>query len=218
MGVRLSAGPYRFLDPKLKLPSCQDWIRFDPERLTLAAGASTSVSYTVTPPENLEVDTAGEYLSAILVDELPAEEPDQGDRRVEGSSRLTIVPRIALAVYAMVEGKERVEVEVTRLTAEKLASTPDLLKMSVTLKNLGTVHVRPSGTYALFREDGRLYHTASLGKSMPLLPTASMAIPSLLPLPPEGRYRWVVTAEIREGTVLQKESSFEITAEGEVIP
>jgi hypothetical protein len=245
--IALSTGPYRFLDPALKLPSCQDWIRFEPEKLTLAAGASTSVGYTVTPPENLGLDTAGEYLGAILVDEYPTEESggterprDRETERLDpgvsqsvglsvsqSQSRLTIVPRLALAVYVMVEGKERVEAEITRLTAEKLASeaggtggreaAPDLLKMSVILKNLGTVHVRPSGTTALFEEDGHLYHTAPLGKSMPLLPTAAMTIPSLLPLPPEGRYRWVVTAEIREGTVLQKESSFEVTPEGEVV-
>ena len=232
--VRLGAGPYRFMDPSLKLPSCEQWLRFKPDRLTLAAGATTSVSYTVTPPENLDVDTAGEYLAAILVDQYPAEEPvrpeqavhpstdAQGERRVEGpvagGAKLTIVPRLALAVYVMVEGKERVEVEVGKLTAEKLDSgMPDLLTMSVALKNLGTVHVRPSGTYALFQEDGRLYHTAPLGKSMPLLPTGTMTIPSLLPLPPEGRYRWVITVEIQNGTVLQKESSFQVTPAGEVI-
>ena len=211
--VRLSTGPYRFLDPKLKLPSCQDWFRFEPARLTLAAGATTAVAYTVTPPSNLEVDTAGEYLGAILVDQLPAE-PDQPQ---EGKARLTIVPRLALAVYVMVEGKERVEVAVGALKAEKLASAPDLLKMTVALKNLGTVHVRPSGTVALFQEDGSLYHAAPLGKSMPLLPTGTLTIPSLLPLPPAGRYRWVITVEVREGTVLQKESSFEVTPEGDVV-
>jgi len=237
--VRLSAGPYRFLDPKLKLPSCQEWLRFEPARLTLAAGASTSVGYTVTPPANLEVDTAGEYLGAILVDEHPVEEdpsppslsPERGEGQGEGkpsaSSRLTIVPRLALAVYVMVEGKERVEVEIGGLKVEKLASqagatggreaAPDLLKMSVVLKNLGSVHVRPAGTTTLFQEDGHLYHTAPLGKSMPLLPTATMAIPSLLPLPPAGRYRWVITVEVQEGTVLQQESSFEVTPEGEVV-
>ena len=187
--VRLSAGPYRFMDPKLKLPSCEDWIHFKPVRLTLAAGAATSVAYTVTPPENLDVDTAGEYLGAILVDQYPVEPA--------ANAKLTIVPRLALAVYVMVEGKERVEVEVGKLTAEKLASAPDLLKMSVVLKNLGTVHVRPSGTVALFQEDGQLYHAAPLGKSMPLLPTAVMTVPSLLPLPPAGRYRWVVTVEVQ---------------------
>ena len=215
--VRLGAGPYRFMDPSLKLPSCEQWLRFKPDRMTLAAGATTSVAYTVTPPENLDVDTAGEYLAAILVDQYPAE-PATAEAGAESKAKLTIVPRLALAVYVMVEGKERVEVEVGKLTAEKLDSgASGLLKMSVALKNLGTVHVRPSGAYTLFQEDGRLYRTASLGKSMPLLPAGTMTIPSLLPLPPEGRYRWVITVEVQKGTVLQKESSFQVTPEGEVI-
>ena len=215
--VRLGAGPYRFMDPSLKLPSCEQWLRFKPDRLTLAAGATTSVAYTVTPPENLDVDTAGEYLAAILVDQYPAE-PATAEAGAESKAKLTIVPRLALAVYVMVEGKERVEVEVGKLTAEKLDSgASGLLKMSVALKNLGTVHVGPSGAYTLFQEDGRLYRTASWGKSMPLLPAGTMTIPSLLPLPPEGRYRWVITVEVQKGTVLQKESSFQVTPEGEVI-
>ena len=213
--VRLSAGPYRFMDPSLKLPSCEDWLSFAPDRLTLAAGASTSVAYTVTPPENLGIDTAGEYLGAILVDQYPTDTP--ADPEAAGKAKLTVVPRLALAVYVMVQGKERVEVEVDHLKAEKLASATGLLKMSVVLKNSGTVHVRPSGTYALFQEDGKLYRAASMGKSLPLLPAAAMTVPSLLPLPPAGKYRWVVTVEVKEGTVLQKEASFEVTPEGEVV-
>ena len=221
--VRLSAGPYRFLDPKLKRASCEDWLRFKPDRFTLAPGATTSVGYVVTPPANLDVDTAGEYLAAVLVDQYPAEPKQPG----EGKSKVTVVPRIALATYLMIEGRDRVQVELSGLKSEKLAAaaggtggreaTRNLLKLTATLKNLGTVHVRPSGTYALFEEGGHLYHTAPLGKGMPLLPSASMEIPALLPMPPAGRYRWVSTVEVQEGTVLQKEVSVEITEGGEVV-
>ena len=222
--VRVSAGPYRFPSPGLKLPSCEGWFRFQPDRFTIAQGATTSVAYTVTPPENLAVDTAGEYFGAILVDQYPAEpsaEPAASDR----PSRLTIVPRIALAAYVGIEGRERVEVELGGLKAQKIESGvpggkqahPDLLRLDVALKNRGTVHVRPSGTYALFQEDGHLYRSAPLGKSMPLLPTDGMTIPSVLPLPPAGRYRWVITVEPQEGTVLQKEAGIEITKEGAVV-
>ena len=207
--IRLSAGPYRFLDPKLKLPSCQDWFHFEPDRLTLAAGASTSVRYTVTPPSNLDVDTAGEYLAAVLVDQLPAE----SEKTSEGTARLTVVPRIALATYLLVEGRDRIEVEMEKVTVSR---SPNLLKMEVSLKNNGTVHVRPSGTIALFQEDNHRVRTVALGKSMPLLPTAHMTIPCFLPMPPAGRYRLVSTVEVREGTVLQKETHFEITPEKNV--
>ncbi len=220
--VRLSAGPYRFLDPKLKLPSCQDWFRFEPARLTLAAGATTAVAYTVTPPSNLDVDTAGEYLGAILVDQLPAE----AEKTPQGKARMTIVPRLALAVYLMIQGKDRVEVELSDVKAARFEGQnpkdemreppPDLLRIDVTLKNRGSVHVRPSGTTALFDGEGHLVRASPLGKSMPLLPTADMTIPALLPLPPAGGYRLVTTIEVIEGVVLQKEISFEVTPEKNV--
>ena len=207
--VRLSTGAYRFLNPNLKLPSCQDWFRFEPESLTLAAGASTSVSYTITPPGNLDVDTAGEYLGAILVDQLPP-----SSEKEAGKSRVTVVPRLALAVYLMIEGREKVAVEMEDLKVDH--PQPEQLKLEVKLRNLGTDHVRPSGTYALFR-DGAAHHTAPLGKGMPLLPGAELNVPALLPLLPAGKYRWVVTVEVQEGTVLQKETAFEITEDGELL-
>jgi len=217
--VRLSAGPYRFLDPKLKLPSCQDWFRFEPDRLTLAAGAATSVAYTVTPPSNLDVDTAGEYLGAILVDQYPAEQPVRPEQAVGQTSHLTVVPRLALAAYLMIQGREQVEVELTgvRVRRSKGQSSPDLLRIDVALKNNGTVHVRPSGTYALFDAENHLVRGSPLGKGMPLLPTAGMTIPVLLPLPPAGRYRLVVTIEVQEGTVLQKETLFEVAPDKTVL-
>ena len=220
--IRLSAGPYRFLDPALKLPSCQDWFKFEPNRLTLAAGAATTVAYTVTPPANLDIDTAGEYLGAILVDQLPAE----AEKKPEGKAHLTVVPRLALAVYVMIEGKERTEVNLVGVKVGRFESRAphketrerptDLLQIDVTLKNNGTVHVRPSGTYALFDAEDHLVRANPLGKGMPLLPTAGMTIPALLPMPPAGKYRLLTTIEVREGTVLQKENLFEVTSEGAV--
>ena len=56
--VRISSGAYRFTQPGLKLPSCQDWLSFKPDRFTLAAGISTTVLYSVTPPSNVVEDTA----------------------------------------------------------------------------------------------------------------------------------------------------------------
>ena len=223
--VRVSAGPYRFPNPNMKLPSCEGWFHFEPSRFTLAQGAATSVAYTATPPANLDVDTAGEYLAAILVDQYPAQTEQPATPPAGPQSRLTVVPRIALAVYIGIEGRDRVQMELGSPKARKIESGatggkeahPDLLLLEVPLKNLGTVHVRPSGTYALFEQEGHLYRTAPLGKSMPVLPGGGMTIPSVLPLPPEGRYRWVITVEVQEGTLLQKEAAIEITKEGAVV-
>jgi len=231
--VRVTPGPYRFLQPGLKLPSCQDWLRFEPDRFTLAAGATATVAYSIQPPENLGADAAAEYLAAIQVDQFPAEEsvrPEQavhpstnaqGERRVEGptapKARLTIVPRIALPVYLMIQGREKVDVELAAVEPRVQEGKARLLRLDTTLKNRGTVHARPSGTFALFQGDGQMHRAGPLGKGIPVLPGTSLTLTSYIPLPPPGPYRLVTTLETEGQELLQKETRLEITEEGEVV-
>ena len=211
VGVQISHGAYRFPPPGLKLPSCEDWLSFKPERFTLAAGATTTVLYSVTPPDNLLQDPAGEYVAAIQVDQLPVDPKDSK------GNKITVIPRIALPVYLMIKGKEVVDLEISQVKVSTSQSSPKLLRMDSTLKNRGTIHLRPTGTFALFRSSGELVRAGPLGKSIPVLPSASLIIPSLLPLPAPGQYRLVITVEPQAGKVLQKETSFEITEHGQVI-
>ena len=60
----------------------------------------------------------------------------------------------------MIEGRGRVDIVMDGLAARREGN---LLKLDVSLKNQGTVHVRPSGTYALFQQDGHLYRAAPPG-------------------------------------------------------
>lgn len=221
--VRLSMGGYRFSQPGLNFPSCQDWLSFDPQTFTLAAGASTPVRYTITPPANLQVDTAGEYLAAIQVDQLPSQ---PGEPRGAVESRVTIIPRLALPVYLQIQGREVKKVEISdlsvslreaQMTPEMATPPPDLIRIDVTLRNKGTVHARPSGTFALFGPEGELVRGGPLGRSVPILPAAELTLPSLQPLPPAGRYKLVLTVEPYPGEMLQKESRFEVTEDGEVV-
>lgn len=212
--VRLSSGPYRFMQPNLKLPSCQDWLRFEPERFTLAAGATATVAYVISPPENLSLDAAAEYLGAIQVDQFPAEPAAKG----AAEARVTVVPRLALPVYLMIRGRERVQVELSEVRLEAQEGEQKLLRIDTTLRNRGTVHTRPSGTFALFQGDGQVHRAGPLGKGLPLLPTASLTLTSYLPLPPPGPYRLVTTVELPEGgDLLQKETRVEITEDGGVV-
>lgn len=222
VGVRLSAGPYRHFQQGLAIPTAEDWITLDPPFFTLAPGAASTVAALIQPPAALLDDPAGEYLAAILVDELPAEPAPAA----AGGAHVHVVPRIALPVYVQIQGRQRMEVEITDLSAqvsEPLSATgarrpAQRLRMDTTLRNLGSVHVRPSGNLALFREDGRIVMAVGLGKSPPLLPTATLTLPTILPLPAPGRYKAVVTVEAQDGQLLQREHRFEVTEEGDVIP
>ncbi len=211
VGVRVSSGAYRSAQPGLKLPSCEDWLSFKPDRFTLAAGAATTVLYSVTPPSNVVEDTAGEYLAAIQVDQLPVNPASSQ------ASNITLIPRIALPVYLMIKGKERVDLEISQIQVSVTQSSEKLLRIDSTLKNRGTIHLRPSGTFALFQSGGDLLRAGPLGKSIPVLPAATLTIPSILPLPPPARYRLVITVEPQAEKVLQREISFEVTKNGQVI-
>lgn len=227
--VRLSADQYRSFDPNLHLPSAQAWLHFEPDNFTLAAGVTSRVRLEITPPDNLLADSAGEYLAAILVDELPLNESTA--EKQESRSTITVVPRFAMPVYLEIEGRQLRQIQVQQVSVRGDPASKSVLQVATTLLNPGTVHVRPTGTIGLFLKSGGLSQAHPLGKSVPLLPGASLSIPTLIPMPPPGQYKAVVTVsatniggsanlsggDVGEGKLLQKEVSFEITPEGEVL-
>ena len=213
VSVKVSAAPYRSFQPGLVIPSAEAWLSFEPSAFTLAPGASTTVRYHVQPPEAIARDTAGEYLAAILIDQLPAETP-----AASAASTVTIVPRLAIPVYLQIQGREKVAVEISGLEVS-VYENQKLLRIDTTLKSAGTVHVRPVGTFALFdTRKNALFRAASLGRTVPLLPSAALSVPTLLPLPPAGKYRLMLTLEAGMPEPLQKEASFEITEDGTLVP
>lgn len=219
VSIRVQADSYRFLGEKPAVPSAQGWFSFEPQTLLLAAGATSEVAFHITPPANVMSDPAGEYVAAILVDELPAA-PDEHPG-AQGQSHITIVPRFALPVYLILEGRELVKVEFPELSVKLVQSrleekAPFLIRFEAVLKNEGSIHVRPIGTISILHEDGQPYQSASLGKSLPILPGEKLRIPALIPLPPVGRYKAVVTITPNPGEILQKEIPFEVTPEREV--
>lgn len=221
--VQIQTGPYRFLGEELPIPSAQGWFSFDPESFTIGPGVTSEVTFRVSPPANLLQDAAGEYLAAILVDELPAESasPDQEEGAPAMTGKITVVPRYALPAYLIIQGRERIKVEWVDLSV-KPGQPPweqgvsPLLRIEAALKNSGSVHVRPTGTVTIVHGQGSLYQTIPLGKSLPLLPGGTLKMPALLPLPPPGEYRAIVTLELSPGQTLQKEIAFVVTPEKEI--
>lgn len=224
VGVQISAGPYRSPQPELNVPSAESWLHFEPARFTLAPGASTTVRIRIEPPEAVANDTAGEYLAAILVDQLPAEE----SKPAEGS-RLSIVPRLALPVYLQMEGRQRVQVELADVSLKSIqgmaqsgappqdfGGAPELLRIDTALRNRGSVHVRLTGTYALFRESGEMVRSGPLGRTVPILASAALNLPTLLPLPAPGKYKLALTFSGAEQELLQREIPFEIAGDGRI--
>lgn len=204
--VRIQTGPYRFLQTPVPLPSAESWFIFEPSKLTLASGVTTTVAYQITPPPNVSIDTAGEYLAAILVDELPVQ-PEKAN--------ITIVPRFAMPVYLQILGREKTAVEIQ--TISLTATTADQLRLETVLHNLGTVHIRPAGTLAILESaSGRVVQSGPLGRTLPLMPRSTQKILSTLAMLPAGSYTAVVTIELSPGQLQQKEIHFEITKDHQI--
>jgi hypothetical protein len=131
------------------------------------------------------------------------------------------VPRLALPVYLKIQGREKIEVVIQDLEASVQLSdsqqTPAILEVRTTLENLGSVHIRPSGSLALFQSDGSILRARPLGRSVPLLPRATLKIPAYFPLPAPGKYKAVVTVESEKEALLQREVSFVVTDENTVL-
>jgi P pilus assembly chaperone PapD len=221
-GIRISASHYRSFQPDLPISSAEKWIRLEPSSFTLAPGASTMVRYRIEPPAEILQDTAGEYLASILVDQLPADPVERPT-----ANRVNIVPRLAIPVYLQVEERRQVAIQIKKVELSTLQSgaqesgeelPPELLRIDTTLRNAGTVHVRPVGQFSLFdAEKGTLVRGTPLGKTAPILASADLTVPTLFPLPTAGPYRLVLTLEPGAGEMLQKEVFFEVTEGNEIV-
>ena len=215
--VRIAGAPYRFLEENLTFPSAQTWLSFEPSTFTIGAGSSTTVRFSIAPPQNVAFDTAGEYLAAVLIDELPLAEPEIAEGATPGSGHVTVVPRFALPVYLTIQGREKVDLEITEISLRsKETPSQRFLKIDTTLKNRGTVHARPSGHLTILQVTGETVFTSPLGKGLPVLPTGTLLLTAASPMPPPGKYKAVVTVESQSETLLQKERLFELDENGKI--
>lgn len=153
------------------------------------------------------------------------EPPTTSTSSIKASGKITIVPRIALPVYIQIKERSQVNLELEEVSMKKGQEmavgpsgepAPELIRFDVRLSNSGTVHVRPAGNYAVFKEDGSLLKAGSLGKSLPILPGYKLTVPMLLPIPPQGQYRTVITIDAGQEKLLQKELFFEVSAIGDL--
>ena len=214
VNAHISPAPYRFLQTGATCPpSAESWFTFEPSKdVTLAPGDSKKITCIVTPPAIVRNDPHAEYVAALLVDELPAEEAQPA----KNGAQITVVPRFALPVYLLIQDRKQVQAEITDLVL-KPGATPGLLRTETTIENKGTIHLRPSGTITLFQQSGHtVLQSTPLGKAVPLFPSSTLHIPAVVPLPAPGRYKAVATIYLDPDRVIQKEKNFEVLPDGTV--
>ena len=134
------------------------WLKLEQSRVTIESMQQAVLNYVVLAPEG----ATGELRSRIAFSEVPSEQE---------KSMLAINTKISVPFFATVKGTEAYYFEVIDF---KLTDTTNQ-GASVTLRNGGNVHVRPTGT-CLIREMGQAEEviSAQLNKSLyPLFPDES---------------------------------------------
>ena len=193
------------------LPSCQSWITIQSEELPLAAQASGALTLTITIPKAAAETPAGEYVASVLVDE-------QVERTAStapaGASTLTILPRLAIPVYVMLEGRNAPGGRIAAFTAGA-GPAPTVVRLLLTLANDGRTHWRPSGTLLVLNAAQDVVYRGGVGRTGPIFPRFQEGIPVLIPLA-AGRYTAVATVDVEGATPLQRELAFTVTEHGQV--
>lgn len=229
--IAAQAGAYRYVftahtippnGAPARLPSCESWITLPAEALAGAPVPERSaidLTYTITIPETAW--QAGEYVAALLIDELPAEASAEApaeasaEAPAEGSDRstITIRPRIAIPVYVLMGG-----LNADGRIAAMSADTPQAgtTRLLLTIANDGPIHIRPTGSVIISDEQGAVVSRLPLGRTIPIFPKFQEGIPFALPTMIPGRYQAVATVQIGASNLLQQTLAFMVAEDGRV--
>ncbi len=153
-----------------------NWLRLDSSRVTLAAGETRRVSFTLRVPE----EATGEHMAGIVAQPVEAV---QG----EGPYQVTLVQRVAVAVRVVVEGDYPLRPHL-RLDELRLESAGDEQTLVLALTNDGQRGVKGEGRVTVRSSDGDVVRAADFHLAY-VLPGAAVIIrmPVTPPLSP-GRY------------------------------
>lgn len=184
--------------------SAASWIRLNPTEQLVGPGATVTVRFTLTAPKGT-VD--GGYRGAVMFEfEPPGANPAARGRDV------TFRGRVATVVYATV-GKPVSNLELTDLQVRALKNRPPAIV--ATLRNLGTVHVRTSGTLIIHGPDGAIARQLQV-PNVPVLPESEREVAidvwdAELPRPlAPGTYRVEVKIDVGMPAIIVGETTMTI--------
>lgn len=213
LDISLSPGDYRYMfsgntvfpeSPKAQtLPSAKSWITLKPDKIKLEKEKMQQVQYSINAPSLL----SGEYVAAILID---MEQPQTLlKQNTTGQVRIKITPRINIPVYIAIKGSLKRSCEIKGFEAVS-SKNKKFVWFSATVKNNGTVHIRPSVTLAIFDASKAVVKKIQMGRSLPVFANFSEKftadwVPEL-----PGKYKVVATVDIGTNNLVQKSAEFEV--------
>jgi hypothetical protein len=183
-------GRNEFGEPGKASRSNASWIAFRPRRLTIAAGRSAEVQYTVTVP--LGADLIGTYWSVLMVEGMPKDSPssDSADKN-KARVGLKTVLRFAVQIVTHIgnTGAPGLKFQKTGLTKE----TGKTL-FQTDLENTGQVWLRPSIWIDVFDDKGKSIGRFKGGQRR-TYPGTSVRVQIDISSIPAGKYKAMIVAD-----------------------
>ena len=209
--IAIATDEYRYIfsegtipppEGKKALPSCRTWLTFEKTNANLNPGESCTVNFLIKVP----ADAREEHLCAVLFDEKRGHE-EAPPASEAGSVRVHLTPRVSIPVYISIQEAQKIAAEIT---AVEVSAGPkkQSADFNITVKNTGTVHIRPLGTLVIFDEKGEVAKNIPTGKPLPIFAGYSEVIPVGCPSLGAGTYTAVVTMELSRDTIIQKKIGF----------
>lgn len=186
------------------------WIKVDSSEFDLKPKEIKKLRLTVRVPK----DAKGELVAQIFFSSLPAgADPTTGIRS-----------RLGAVLYIAIKNTEKPVLVVKGIKVSGVADNANKLKIEVSARNDGNVHIRPAaGVINIFDQKGRRVAQAALEVDSSTLPASESVYEALLDSPELRQGNYSVSCEIKYGKMYGREktakhkSSFAVDSSGKVI-
>lgn len=139
-----------FVLPENKEFSAVNWLLVDQPEFQLQKGESRAVPFVVKLPEK----AVGELVGMVSME-------------FSGEQQTMLKQVVSVAVYAAVPGTEQLKIE---LSAVMLNPSTTTLQVGVQVKNVGNVHVRPTGQFWIYDKKGKEVTSVFIKQGRPTYP------------------------------------------------
>jgi len=176
--------------------SMSEWIEVNPTELDVPPLARMPVRYTVSAPEGT---SAGGYHGAILIESVP--EMVAHDQ----PTRAYLNARIGVILYDRI-GTVAPEIEISAQDVVRAVDTPGGMALRVTVRNIGHVHARFTGSGRVVDGEGREVEVVPISDAV-VLPTSDRQVVVRLTEPlPRGDFTVVTRLDVGLPELLEAET------------
>jgi P pilus assembly chaperone PapD len=202
--------------------SCSNWVKVNPQRLTLGPKESRLARFTITAPPS---GVSGSYWTVLFFESKPT-------APAKAPMGVTFAGRLGVIIYATIAGTEVRAGKI--LDLKILKDKEDKYNFTVTFENAGNIHLRPKGTWEIKNEAGKKVKKGEIGEFLVLpkaqhtqevpldmvQPTAeaSKTPPAEAPPPPTllppGKYTLAVEADYGAKELVGGDLMFEVPGAG----